>query len=63
LAFIPALVAYQTIVQLASDDAVRGRVLSIFGTAIAAGMLTLLSCTGVCVDLWGVRTVIGAARP
>jgi MFS family permease len=61
VAFIPALVAYQTIVQLASADAVRGRVLSLFGTAIAAGMLASLSCTGVCVDLWGVRIVIGAA--
>jgi hypothetical protein len=40
---------------------VRGRVLSIFSTAIAAGMLASLSCTGVCVDLWGIRTVIGAA--
>jgi MFS family permease len=60
-AFIPALVSYQTIVQLASADAVRGRVLSIFSTAIAAGMLVSLSCTGVCVDLWGVRTVIGAS--
>jgi MFS family permease len=46
---------------LASDDAMRGRVLSIFSTGIAAGMLTSLSCAGVLVDLWGVRTVIGAA--
>jgi predicted MFS family arabinose efflux permease len=61
VAFIPALVAYQTIVQLASDDRVRGRVLSIFSTAIAAGMLASLSCAGVLIDLWGVRTVIGGA--
>jgi predicted MFS family arabinose efflux permease len=61
LAFIPALVSYQTIVQLASDDAVRGRVLSIFSTGIAAGMLASLSCAGVLIDLWGVRTVIGVA--
>jgi MFS family permease len=61
LAFIPALVAYQTIVQLASDNWVRGRVLSIFSTGVAAGMLASLSCAGVLIDLWGVRTVIGAA--
>jgi predicted MFS family arabinose efflux permease len=61
LSFIPALVAYQTLVQLGSDDAVRGRVLSIFSTGVAAGMLVSLSCAGVLIDLWGVRTVIGAA--
>jgi predicted MFS family arabinose efflux permease len=61
LAFIPALVSYQTIVQLASDDAVRGRVLSIFSAGIAAGMLASLSCAGALIDLWGVRAVIGSA--
>jgi predicted MFS family arabinose efflux permease len=61
LAFIPALICYRTVVQLASADAVRGRVLSIFSTGIAAGMLASLSCTGALIDLWGVRPVIGAA--
>jgi predicted MFS family arabinose efflux permease len=61
LAFMPALICYQTIVQLASAAAVRGRVLSIFSTGIAAGMLASLSCTGLVIDLWGVRAVIGAA--
>jgi predicted MFS family arabinose efflux permease len=37
LAFIPALMSYQPIVQLASVDAARGRVPSIFSTAVAPG--------------------------
>jgi predicted MFS family arabinose efflux permease len=61
MAFIPALVSYQTIVQLAGDDALRGRVLSLFSAGIAAGMLASLSCAGVLIDLWGVRAVIGSA--
>src|SRR5262249_20684649 len=58
LAFAPALAAYITMVQLVTEDAVMGRVMSLIYTSVAAAMILSMTGGGVLTDLFGVRQVL-----
>lgn len=57
--FTPLIIAFMTLIQLASDDAFMGRVTSLVNMAMAVAMVASLSSGGALADLFGVRQVIG----
>lgn len=57
--FAPLIISFMTLLQLGSEDAYRGRVMSLVNTGMAAAMLVSLSAAGVLADALGVRQVIG----
>jgi MFS family permease len=61
LAFAPALAAYITMVQLVTEDAVMGRVMSLIYTSVAAAMILSMTGGGVLTDLFGVRQVLAGS--
>lgn len=59
--FPPILVSFMTMVQLVTEDAFMGRVMSLLNTGMSVAMIASLACGGVLTDLFGVRQVIGGA--
>jgi MFS family permease len=61
--FAPLIISFMTLLQLGSEDAFRGRVMSLVNTGMAAAMLASLSASGALADAIGVRQTIalGAA--
>jgi predicted MFS family arabinose efflux permease len=58
LALPPLSVSAMTMVQLVTEDAFMGRVMSLLNTSMAVATLASLACGGVLTDLFGVRQVI-----
>jgi predicted MFS family arabinose efflux permease len=58
LALPPLSVSAMTMVQLVTEDAFMGRVMSLLNTSMAVATLASLACGGVLTDLLGVRQVI-----
>jgi MFS family permease len=59
LSFAPLIVAFMTLIQLATDDAYMGRVMSLVNTGMAVAMIVSMTAGGALTDLFGVRQVIG----
>lgn len=59
-AFPPILVSFMTMVQLESDDAYMGRVMSLVSTGMAVASILSMTAGGALTDLFGVRWVIAA---
>ena len=57
--FTLAVTSYITIIQLATPDALMGRVLSVCNMTVAAGLICSLTFGGVLADRFGVRQVAG----
>ncbi len=58
LMFPPLLVSFMTLIQLESEDAFMGRVMSLVNMGMAVAMIASLTFGGVLTDLFGVRQVI-----
>jgi len=58
LAIPPLSVAALTMVQLATEDAFMGRVMSLLNSGMAVATIASMACGGVLTDLFGVRQVI-----
>ena len=58
-AFPPILVSFMTMVQLETDDAYMGRVMSLVSTGMAVASILSMTAGGALTDLFGVRWVIG----
>ena len=59
--FPPIIVSFMTMVQLVTEDAFMGRVMSLLNTGMSVAIIASLACGGVLTDLFGVRQVIGGA--
>lgn len=57
--FTPLIVSFMSLIQLSTEDAFMGRVMSLVNTGMAVAMVVSLSCGGALADLFGVRQVIG----
>ena len=58
LSFPPLIVSFMTLIQLATDDAYMGRVMSLVNTGMAVAMIASMTAGGALTDLFGVRQVI-----
>jgi MFS family permease len=58
--FTPLIVSFMSLIQLSTEDAFMGRVMSLVNTGMAVAMVVSLACGGALADLFGVRQVIGA---
>jgi len=58
LSFPPLTVSAMTMVQLVTEDAFMGRVMSLLSTGMAVATIASMACGGVLTDLFGVRPVI-----
>jgi len=58
LSFPPLTVSAMTMVQLVTEDAFMGRVMSLLNTSMAVATIASMACGGVLTDLFGVRQVI-----
>ena len=56
--FTPLIISFMTLLQLGSEDAFRGRVMSLVNTGMAVAMLASLSASGALADALGVRQTI-----
>lgn len=59
LSFPPLIVSFMTLIQLSTDDAYMGRVMSLVNTGMAVALIASMTCGGALTDLFGVRQVIG----
>jgi predicted MFS family arabinose efflux permease len=59
LAFSMGLTSFITLIQLATPNALMGRVMSVCNMTVAAGLICSLSCGGLLADKLGVREVAG----
>jgi MFS family permease len=60
LGFPPLMVSFMTLIQLETEDAFMGRVMSLLNMGMAVAMVVSLASGGVLADLFGVRQVLGA---
>ncbi|MGH2410582.1 MAG: MFS transporter, partial [Chloroflexota bacterium] len=58
LSFPPLTVSAMTMVQVVTEDAFMGRVMSLLSTSMAVATIASMACGGVLTDLFGVRQVI-----
>jgi predicted MFS family arabinose efflux permease len=56
----PSLAAGNTLLQLGSEDTMRGRVMSVYSTSGGVAMLLSMVGGGAAADIWNVRYVLGA---
>lgn len=61
LLWSPVIAAVYTLIQLASEDGVLGRVMSLYSMCTAAAMIVSMACGGALTDLLGVRQVIAGS--
>ncbi|HWE60861.1 MAG TPA: MFS transporter [Chloroflexota bacterium] len=59
LAFTPLIVSFMSLIQIVTEDAFMGRVMSLVNTGMAVAMVVSLASGGALADLFGVRQVIG----
>jgi predicted MFS family arabinose efflux permease len=57
--FPPLIVSFMTLIQLETEDAFLGRVMSLVNTGMSVAMIASLAGGGTLADLFGVRQVIG----